>query len=87
MEIKPIQTDETHKTGSLPSSYSVKDINKALGFSPNVKDDEYKVKYSWGFTVDGVECAIWDYRGARWSVWDPSKVLSKVFKDAREDVW
>lgn len=67
------------KTGSLPSTLSAKNIEKILGFAANVADDEDKVKHSWGFTVDGKRCGIWDYRGSRWSVYDPDKVLPALF--------
>ena len=35
-----------------------------LGFAPNVTDDPAKASHSWGFTVDGVRCAVWSYRGS-----------------------
>lgn len=68
-------------TGSLPSYISPAEITRRLGFQPNVRDDPYKVKYSWGFTVNGKRCGIWDYKGDRWSVWDPSGVLHLIFPE------
>lgn len=65
----------------LSSKLSPSEISKRLGFDPNVRDDPQKVKYSWGFTVNGSRCGIWDYNGARWSVYDPDKVLHLVFPE------
>jgi len=82
-KIKIVAVDETgdHRTGSLPSTLSVKDIKARLGFAANCDDDESKVKYSWGFTVNGKRCGIWDYYGNRWSVYDPHNVLHLVFPE------
>jgi hypothetical protein len=59
------------------------EINKILGFKPNIADDPDKVKYSWGFTVDGVHCGIWDYKGSykykSFSTFGPADSLRKVF--------
>jgi hypothetical protein len=62
---------------------SVAQITKRLGFKPNVQDDPYKVKNSWGFTVDGVRCGVWDYKGSEkynaFSAFGPDEALRKVF--------
>jgi hypothetical protein len=72
----------SHRTGSL------KNINKTqiaeiLGFEPNVSDDPYKVENSWGFTVDGVFGAIWDYKGSHrygvFSTYGPKEIFVKLF--------
>lgn len=68
-----------HNTGSMPSGITVAQINKVLGFKPNIDDDESKVKYSWGFTVDGKRAGIWDYKGHRWSIYDPDGVVPGLF--------
>lgn len=81
MIVKPISLSGSHKTGSLPSSLSQQDIEAVLGFPPNIDDDADKVTASWGFTVDGEECGIWDYKGSRWSVYDPKHKLSALFAD------
>ena len=65
----------------LPSNITVAQIEKILGFKANVDDDIDKVKYSWGFTVDGKRAGIWDYKGSRWSVLDPHDVVKALFKD------
>lgn len=68
----------SHKTGSLDSSLTPEQINEALGFEAD-KGDPWKVKFEWHFYVDGVPCAIWDYKGVRWSTWGPRQALAKVF--------
>lgn len=69
---------QSHKTGSLPSSLSPMDIMNVLG-EPNVDDDVDKVEYSWTFTIDDEDCAIWDYRGSRWSTFGPSYKIRQLF--------
>ena len=80
--ILPDDTICSYKTGILHHT-SYDKIVATLGFMPNVVDDPDKVKYSWGFTLDGKECAVWDWKGSWeddvWSVYDPSKVLDKIF--------
>lgn len=78
-KIAPVDRAGDSRTGSLSSELSVEDINTILGFPPNVQDDPDKVKYSWGFTIDGVRCGIWDYRGGRWSTFGPREAFVKVF--------
>lgn len=85
MIIEPHDVVGPHRTGRLPSLLSVKDINRRLGFAPNVQDGPSKVKHSWGIKIDGVFCAIWDYKGSRWSTYDPQNVLVKVFPEATID--
>lgn len=79
MNILPHDEAGAHRTGSIDSGYTVKEINKILGFKPNIQDDPTRVKYSWGFTVDGQPCGIWDYRGSRWSVFGPKEVFDRLF--------
>lgn len=75
----------TYRQGTL-IGLTKADIVKALGFSPNVDDDPDKVENSWGFTVDGDICAVWDYYGSHhsreWSTFGPTDALKKVFGDA-----
>jgi hypothetical protein len=82
--IVPVNKMGDCRTGGL-SNITVAEINDLLGFEPNVADDPYKVKYSWGFTVDGVRCGIWDYKGSakykQFSTWGPAETLKKVFGD------
>lgn len=76
-----IAVDEAgdHKTGDLPHTLTVSGIENVLGFPANIDDDGDKVEHSWGFTVDGVRCGIWDYKGGRWSVFDPQNILPELF--------
>jgi hypothetical protein len=82
LEIKPVSKAGDCRTGSL-SKITKKEIVKILGFEPNVKDDEFKVKYSWGFTVNGRRCGVWDYKGSHkdglWSTYGPAQELAAVF--------
>ena len=52
----------SHKQGSIHASKE--QIVKVLGFEPNVDDDAGKVVNSWGFTIDGEDAAIWDWKGS-----------------------
>ncbi len=80
--IKPVHLSTSHKTHSL-INLSKEDIVRALGFEPNESDDPDKVENSWGFTIDGKECGIWDYKGShmfnQWSAYDPHGVMGKIF--------
>lgn len=85
MKIEPVEKFfGTHRNGGL-TDISKPQIDKILGFKANVIDDPDKVKYSWAFTVDGVKCAIWDYKGSYrekfYSTFGPADVLKKVFGD------
>lgn len=76
----------SYRTGTL-HRHNRQQVIDALGFEPNVEDDPDKVENSWRFTVDGHECAVWDYKGSHktvrpyWSVYDPANVLGTVFGD------
>jgi hypothetical protein len=79
MKILPYNEPGARLTGRIDKSYTVEDINRILGFKPNAEDDEDKVKYSWGFKVDGQPCGIWDWKGTRWSVFGPQEVFDTLF--------
>jgi len=81
-DIQPVNEAGDHYTGSLPPELTAEQITKVLGFPPNIKDDPNKVKHSWGFTVDGKRCGIWDYKGSCWSIYDPHHKLERLFDDA-----
>lgn len=74
----------TSKTGVL-LDISANKISNILGFDPNVDDDPNKVVNSWGFTYDGIKCAIWDYKGSQFfgqfSTFGPRIVFDKLFGD------
>lgn len=78
----------THRTGGL-TGVSHSDISKVLGFNSNVDDDPYKVKYSWGFTYKGHQCAIWDYKGSYrtldFSTYGPQEVFDELFPGKTEN--
>ena len=85
MKIIPVNKAGPYRTGTLKDvSYS--QIVEALGFEENIDDDPDKVKYSWGFEVDGKYVAIWDYKGSHkmkvWSTYDPDGILESLFEGA-----
>ena len=71
----------SHKQGSI--HVTKEQIVKVLGFEPNVDDDAGKVVNSWGFTIDGEDAAIWDWKGSErfneFSYFNP-KVLELFYK-------
>jgi hypothetical protein len=79
MTIEPCDRPGDHLTGNIDRAYTVREITRILGFPPNVQDDPSKVKHSWGFTVDGQHCGIWDYKGCRWSAFGPQEVFDTLF--------
>jgi len=72
----------SHKTGSLKSDIPYDMIDRLVGKECRVSDDPYKVRHSWQFSADGVPCAIWDYKGSRWSTFGPKEVFVKLFGEA-----
>jgi hypothetical protein len=81
--IKKSKTAGSHKTGTL-YGVTVHDINLKLGFRSNIQDDPDKVKYSWGFTVDGEPFGIWDYKSysnspTEFSTYGDKAVLAELF--------
>ena len=82
-QIIPCNTfaDGEYRTGTL-TGLTVNDVKTRLGFPANRKDDPGKVSHSWGFTVDGMFCAVWSYRGgASLSTFGPAAALRTVFGD------
>ena len=82
MIIEAIDQVGSHRTGTL-KNMTAEDIAAVLGFEANCQDDPDKVKYSWGFTVDGVRCGIWDYYQSyklnSWSLYGPKEVFEQLF--------
>ncbi len=80
--IKPSDLAESYRMAGL-KNVNRERIEQALGFPPNMQDDPTKVTASWSFTVDGVPCAVWDYKGSfnagRASAYGPIEALVKVF--------
>ena len=70
------------RTGTLLNTKSA-EITKILGFKPNVEDDPNKVVNSWGFTVAGTLCGIWDYKGShKWGQYStngPTHIFKALF--------
>jgi hypothetical protein len=58
------------------------DIEAVLGFSPTVEAYD-KVEAEWNFIVDGIRCAIWDYKGSAelgfWSFFGPRQIFVHLF--------
>lgn len=83
IKLVPIAFVSSHKQGTLVGLKKA-DIDRALGFSHTSDGDGgYKVKYDWCFTADGVECAIWDWKGSdrdgEWSFYGPKEVFQRIF--------
>jgi len=84
MKIEPNDEAGGGRTGTL-QNISVAEINRILGFTPNVEDDPDKVVNSWGFKADGIPCGIWDYKGShkagQFSTDGPEVVFKTLFGD------
>lgn len=82
LDIVPVGHVSSHKTGSI-AGLTKEEIVRRLGFEPNVADDADKVEHSWAFTVQGKECAVWDWKGSHrlrsWSAYGPTEVMREVF--------
>jgi hypothetical protein len=62
-----------------------KAIAQIVGFEPYEDPDPDKVTHEWRFTVDGIPCAIWDYKGSAeyntYSCYIPAIVGKELFGD------
>ena len=62
---------------------TLRQVSAAIGFPPNVRDDPGRAVHSWGFTVDGVFCGVWSWKGSeqsgRFSAYGPAEALRQVF--------
>ena len=78
------------KKGQL-NDVTATEISKVLGFKPNTIGDEDKVKYQWTFTVDGIGCEIWDYKGSYkynyYSFYGPEAIGKALFGDKFEPMY
>lgn len=58
-------------------------ITDHLGFLPNVSDDPNKVVNSWGFTVNGIHCGIWDWKDSHeigeFHYSGPKEIMIEIF--------
>lgn len=86
MKIQPSDAGETYLQRTLVNT-TVTEIERILGFPANVKDDPDKVEFSWGFTADGKQCGIWDWKGSHhsgtFSAFGPREVFVTLFGSAR----
>lgn len=78
MKITPNPQPGLYKTGSLSPYITPEEIERVLGFPPNVQDDPDRVTHSWGFMLDGQPCGIWDYDGVRWSTYGDVQQLFEL---------
>jgi hypothetical protein len=82
MNIIPYDMPGDSRTGTL-DDITIDAIVEVLGFEHNVQDDPDKVVNSWGFKVDGVQCAIWDYKGSHlhgsFSTFGPHEIFQQLF--------
>jgi hypothetical protein len=80
--ITPSDGSGSHKTGEL-TNITVAQITSILGFGPNLPGGDGKVVNEWGFTCDGKEGAVWDWKGSerfnQFSTWGDDKMLANLF--------
>jgi hypothetical protein len=81
VEVSPCFVGSSHKMGHLVG-LTKNEIVEKLG-EPNMQDDPDKVRFSWGFTVNGEKCAVWDWNGSsdagEWSFFGDFSALELVF--------
>lgn len=84
VDILPTEIFQSYKQHSIVG-LSATEITAKIGFAANLKDDLSKVKFSWGFTVNGKACAVWDWKGSHlineFSAYGPIPELRLVFGD------
>lgn len=80
--ILPVDEVGDSRTSTI-EGLTVAQVTERIGFPANCDDDPSKVVNSWGFTVDGERCGVWDYKGSHrfksFSAWGPREALEKVF--------
>lgn len=75
---------------SLAESLTPEDISRITGATPKPSKDG-KCKFQWEFFAEkyfdredgglvaiALPCAIWDYKGARWSAYGPAEVFREL---------
>lgn len=74
----------SHRTAYLNNTTYMQ-IVSMLG-EPNVADDAYKVRYSWGFRYKDTPMAVWDWKGSAdygtWSIYGPVSLWYELFPDS-----
>ena len=97
MRIRPATDRErarahTSRTASLSARLTPAQISAKLGgilpddLAANGNGDG-KVTLEWVVVIGGVLCAIWDYKGARWSMCDPRGQLAALFGADAGGMW
>lgn len=73
----------SHLTHNLPSDLHADTISARLGFQPYAFPDQGTAE--WEGHIAGQPFAIWDYKGAKWSVYAPTpytvELLRRVFPE------
>ena len=77
----------SYRQWGLDPSISPEQIKeKLLGVSQQGRSSDGKVQHRWEFIFDGKECAIWDFKGVRWSAYGPREAFEVLgFTVAWED--
>ena len=77
------QKSQGSLTCKLPSTLPIARIIAVLGQPLDACDvgDNIKTIYEWSVTVDGHPLAIWDYKGFRWSCYDPDSIVWDLFPE------
>lgn len=77
---KPNEWYATHLQGRLSAALTADQITNVIGWASNPRDtDGEKVTHCWRFLANRQQCAIWDYRGERWSFYGPRAVFVELF--------
>lgn len=82
MIIEPYKGDymQSHRMQRLSDTLTPEDITRRLDVWPDrERSGDGKVTIIWRFVVDGTECAIWDYKNARWSCFGPRAIFAALF--------
>lgn len=81
-DIHPCEIGTHYKQHTL-TGLTQKQITSALSFDPNCDSWDGKSVAIWEFTVNGKECAVWDYKGShksgKWSAYGPTELLKQIF--------
>jgi len=83
-KITPVNRPGLHLNQCISPDITMVEINKKLGFKPNIWNHLKNVSAAWGFevTLDNGSthrCAIWDYHGRRWSAYGPKPIFDELF--------
>lgn len=79
-KLVPVETlrGGSHKQHSL-KPIPVGQMRITLAGVPDAgKSGDGKCQHTWRFLADGQECAVWDYKGERWSGYGPKDVFERL---------